>query len=64
MYSSACQIFLEKMERMSFRALMIALGAFKTTPTSSLFVESKETTIHLKYDKLSLTYWVGLKWEF
>jgi len=52
------------MERMQFKALRIALGAFKTTPTSALLVESKETPLNLRYEKLSLTYWVRLKGSF
>ena len=60
-YSLACKTSLKKIERMQYKALRIALGAFKTTPTSALLVESKEAPIHLRYEQLSLTYWVRLK---
>ena len=52
----ACKTSLKKIERMQYKALRIALGAFKTTPTSALLVESKEAPIHLRYEQLSLTY--------
>ena len=32
----ACKTSLKKIERMQFKALRIALGAFRTTPTSAL----------------------------
>lgn len=64
MYSSACKTSLKKIERMQFKALRIALGDFKTTHTSALLVESKETPINLRYEKLSLNYWVRLKGSF
>ena len=36
--SLACKTSLKKIERMQYKALRIALGVFKTTPTSALLV--------------------------
>lgn len=59
-YSSACKTSLRKLERVQFKAIRIALGAIKTTPTSVFLVESEEYLLSLRYIKLSLTYWVRL----
>ena len=56
-YSSACKTSLLKLERIQCKALRIALGAMKTTPTSALLVESEENPLSLRYRKISLTYW-------
>ena len=51
---------LRKLERIQFKAIRIALGAIKTTPTNALLIESEESPFSLRYIKLSLTYWVRL----
>ena len=44
LYSSACKNSLKKLDRIQFKAIRIALGAMKTTPTSALLVEAEETS--------------------
>ena len=60
-YSSASKTSLKKLDSIQFKALRIALGAIKTTPTSALLVEAEETPLSLRFIKLSITYWVRLQ---
>ncbi len=59
-YNMVCKTRLEKIYRIQYSALRIAIGAMRTTPTSDLLVEPEEAPLKLRFIKLSLTYWVRL----
>ena len=42
------------------QGLMLALGAFRTSPVASLYVEADEPSLYLRREKLSLQYAIRL----
>ena len=60
-YSSARKSYLEKLKPIQNQGLRICLGAFRTSPMESLYVEANEPPLHLRYEKLSLSYAIKLK---
>ena len=55
-YSSARKSYLEKLEPIQNQALRICLGAFRTSPKQSLYIEANEPPLALRWEKLSLQY--------
>ncbi len=55
-YSSARQSYLKKLIPIQNQALRLCLGAFRTSPMQSLYVEANEPPLHLRWEKLSLQY--------
>jgi len=60
-YSSARQSYLKKLIPIQNQALRLCLGAFRTSPMQSLYVEANEPPLHLRWEKLSLQYALRLK---
>mgnify|MGYP001553615755 CR=1 FL=1 len=60
-YGSARSSYLRKLETVQNQALRLCLGAFRTSPISSLHVEANELPMHLRRQQLSLQYAVKLK---
>ena len=60
-YGSARASYLESLDRVQNQALRICLGAFRTSPISSVHVEANEMPINLRRDKLALQYILKLK---
>jgi hypothetical protein len=60
-YGSARASYLESLDRVQNATLRVCLGAFRTTPVSSLHVEANELPPRLKNRKLALQYIVKLK---
>jgi hypothetical protein len=60
-YGSARNSYLESLDRVQNAALRVRLGAFRTTPVSSLHVEVNELPLRLRSQKLALQYIVKLK---
>jgi hypothetical protein len=60
-YESARASYLESLDRVQNAALRVCLGAFRTTPVSSLHVEADELPLRLRSQKLALRYIVKLK---
>jgi hypothetical protein len=58
---SARASYLESLDRVKNAALRVCLGAFRTTPVSSLHVEANELPLRLRSQKLALHYIVKLK---
>ena len=55
-YGSARQTVLESLDRVQNAALRTCLGAFKTSPVSSLHVEAGELPLELRRQQLSIQY--------
>ena len=60
-YGSARASYLQSLDRVQNAALRVCLGAFRTTPVSSLHVEANELPLWLRSQKLALQYIVKLK---
>ena len=60
-YGSARQSYLEKLKPIQNQGLRLCLGAFRTSPMESLYVEANEPPLYLRYEKLSLQYALKLK---
>ena len=60
-YGSARKSYLEKLDTIHHQGLRICLGAFRTSPVKSLYVEAGEPSLHLRRLKLSLNYVIKLK---
>ena len=60
-YGSARASYLESLDRVQNQALRICLGAFRTSPISSLHVEANEMPLSLRREKLALQYILKLK---
>ena len=60
-YGSARDSYLESLDRVQNAALRVCLGAFRTTPISSLHVEANELPLKLRRQKLALQYIIKLK---
>ena len=60
-YGSARQSYLRNLDSIHNQGLRLALGAFKTSPVNSLYVEANEPSLNLRRKKLSLQYYLKLK---
>jgi hypothetical protein len=60
-YGSARDSYLQSLDRVQNAALRVCLGAFRTTPISSLHVEANEPPLTLRRQKLALQYIVKLR---
>ena len=60
MYGSARKSYLQMLDTVHHQALRLALGAFRTSPVSSLYVEADELSLYLRREKLSLQYTIRL----
>ena len=60
-YSSARKSYLKKLEPIQNQALRLCLGAFRTSPMQSLYIEANEPPLYLRWEKLSLQYALKLK---
>ena len=61
MYGSALRSILKQLDPIHHQGLQIALGAFCTSPTQSLYVEAHEPSLTTRRLKLSLNYVLKLK---
>ena len=55
-YGSARKSYLKDLDTIHHQGLRLCLGAFKTSPIDSLYVEANEPSLHLRRKKLSLQY--------
>ena len=60
LYGSARKSYLEMLDTVHNQGLRLALGAFRTSPVSSLNVEADEPSLWLRREKLSLQYAIRL----
>ncbi len=60
-YGSARDSYLQSVDRVQNAALRVCLGAFRTTPISSLHVEANELSLTLRRRKLALQYMIKLR---
>ena len=56
MYGSASRSVLKQLNLIHHQGLCIALGAFRTSPAQSLYVEAHEPSLVSRHLKLSLSY--------
>ena len=59
-YGSARKSYLQMLDTVHNQGLRLALGAFRTSPVSSLNVEADEPSLWLRREKLSLQYAIRL----
>ena len=59
-YGSARKSYLQMLDTVHHQGLRLALGAFRTSPVTSLYVEADEPSLHLRREKLSLQYAIRL----
>ena len=61
MYGSARKSYLQMLDTVHHQGLRLALGAFRTSPVTRLYVEADEPSLYLRREKLSLQYegWSG-----
>ncbi|KAG1680025.1 RNA-directed DNA polymerase from mobile element jockey [Nymphon striatum] len=55
-YGSARKSYLRVLDPVHNQGLRLSLGAFRTTPAESLYVEAHEPSLYLRREKLSLQY--------
>ena len=55
-YGSARKSYLQILDTVHHQGLRLALGAFRTSPVSSLYLEADEPSLWLRREKLSLQY--------
>ena len=60
-YGSAPKSYIKKLDTIHHQGLRLALGAFKTSPVVSLYVEAKEPSLQHRRLKLSLQYALRLR---
>ena len=60
MYGSARKSYLQTLDSVHHQGLRLALGAFRTSPITSLYVEADEPSLYLRREKISLQYAVKL----
>ena len=60
-FSSARKSYLKKLEPIQNQGLRICLGAFRTSPMQSLYVEANEAPFYLRFDKLCIQYALKLR---
>ena len=56
MYGSVRKSYLQTLDTIHDQGLRLALGAFRTSPISSLYAEANEPSLFLRREKLSLQY--------
>ena len=61
LYGSARTPYLKAVDAIHHRGLQLCLGAFRTSPVDSLYVEAYEPSLDLRRLKLTLQYIVKLK---
>ena len=59
-YGSARKSYLQMLNAIHHQGFRLALGAFRTYPVSSLYVEADEPSLWLRREKLSLQYAIRL----
>ena len=59
-YSSARKSYLQMLDPIHNQGLRLALGAFRTSPVASLYVEADEPSLYSRREKLSLQYAIRL----
>ena len=59
-YGSARPSYLKKLEPVQNQGLRLCLGAYRTSPSSSLHIEAHEMPIHIRKDFLTLQYIIRL----
>ena len=55
-YGSARKSYLQMLDPIHNQELRLALGAFRTSPGASLYVEADEPSLYSRREKLSLQY--------
>ena len=60
-FSSARKSYLRALELIQNQGLRICLGAFRTAPMQSLYVEANELPLYLRFDKLCIQYALKLR---
>ena len=60
-YGSARKSYIEKLDPIHNQGLRLCLGAFRTSPADSLYVEANETSLKDRRLKLSMQYAIKLK---
>ena len=55
-YGSARKSYLLELDTLHHQGLRLALGAFRTSPVESLYVEAEEPSLYLRREKLALQY--------
>ena len=60
-YGSACRSVLKQLNPIHHQGLWIALGAFRTSPAQSLYIEAHKPSLTTRRLKLSLNYVLKLK---
>ena len=59
-YGSARKSYLQILDTVHHQGLRLALGAFRTSPVTTLYVEADEPSLYLRREKLSLQYAIRL----
>ena len=59
-YGSARKSYLLELDIVHHQGLRLALGAFRTSPVESLYVEAEEPSLYLRREKLALQYAIRL----
>ena len=59
-YGSTRKSYLQTLDSVHHQGLPLALGAFRTSPITSLYVEADEPSLYLRREKLSLQYAIKL----
>ena len=59
-YGSARKSYLQMLDLIHNQGLRLALGAFRTSPVASLYVEADEPSLYSRREKLSLQYAIRL----
>ena len=60
-YGSARKSYLKPLDTIHHQGLRLALGAFRTTPTESLYIEANEACLAYRREQLSLQYALRVK---
>ena len=60
-WGSACKSYLQVLNTIHHQGLRISLGAFRTSPVESLYVETGEPSLKTRRKKLSMNYVLKLK---
>ena len=56
MYGSACKFYMQMLDPIHNQGLRLCLGAFRTYPVESLYVDAKEPSVGARRAKFSLQY--------
>ena len=60
-YGSARKSYIKRLDSIHNQGLRLVLGAFRTSPINSLYVEANEPSLYLRRKKLSMQYALKLK---